>query len=112
MTQALPFLLDLLFTHRQGQVGDVMVGSCLGLSDAEKTEFSILGEGRSSISKTSTMDFHSTDFGLFRTLVRSVTWESLLKDKGVQEDWTFFKKKVLEVQSQAVPMCSKMNCQG
>jgi len=52
------------------------------------------------------------DFGLFRTLVEKVPWERVLKGKWVQEDWTFFKKKVLKAQEQAVPTCHKMNHQG
>jgi len=31
--------LDLLFTNREGLVGDVVVGGSLGLSDHEKIEF-------------------------------------------------------------------------
>jgi len=33
--------LDLLFTNREGLVGDVVVGGCLGLSDHEMIEFSV-----------------------------------------------------------------------
>ena len=36
--------LDLLFTNREGLVGDVKVGSSLGQSDHETVEFLILGE--------------------------------------------------------------------
>jgi len=34
-------LLDLLFTHREGLVGDVVVRGCLGLSDHEMIGFSV-----------------------------------------------------------------------
>lgn len=37
-------LLDLLFTNKEALVGDVMIGGCLGHSNCEITEFSILGE--------------------------------------------------------------------
>ena len=33
------------------------------------------------VSKTATMDFQRTDFGLFRTLVERVSWEGGLKGK-------------------------------
>lgn len=39
-------LLDLLFTNKEGLVGVVEVGSCLGQSDHEMVEFPILGEVR------------------------------------------------------------------
>jgi len=58
------------------------------------------------------MDFRRADFGLFGTLVARVPWETALKGKGVQEDWTFFKEEVLKAQEQAVPMCRKMNQRG
>jgi len=104
--------LDLLFTNREGLVRDVVVGGCLGLSDHEMIEFSVRGEVKRGASKTTTMDFRRADFGLFRTLVARVPWERVLKGKGVQAGWTFFKEEVLKAQEQAVPMCRKMNRRG
>ncbi|KFW71518.1 hypothetical protein AS28_08898, partial [Pygoscelis adeliae] len=60
-------------------------------------------------SKIATMDFRRADFGLFRTLVERVPWETILKGKGVQEGWTIFKKEVLKAQEQAVPLRRKKN---
>ena len=48
-------LLDLLFTNREGLVGGVMVEGCLRLSGHEMIEFSILGEARKGVSKTTTL---------------------------------------------------------
>jgi len=56
---------------------------------------------------TTTMDFRRADFGLFRMLVERVPWERVLKGKGVQAGWTFFKEEVLKAQEQVVPMCHK-----
>lgn len=39
------------------------------------------------------MDLQKADFGLFQSLVEKVTWEAILKGKGMQEDWTFFREK-------------------
>ena len=44
-------LLDLLFTNSEGLVRDVKVGDCLGESDHEIVEFSILGDVRRVTSK-------------------------------------------------------------
>ena len=65
-----------------------------------------------SVDHHTTVDFRRADFGLFRMLVERVPWERVLKVKGVQAGWTFFKEEVLKVQEQAVPMCCKMNQQG
>ena len=81
-------LLDLLFTNREGLVGGVTVGGLLGLSDREMIEFSILGEARKGVSKTTTLDFRRANFGLFEALVERVPWETVLKGKGVQEGRT------------------------
>ena len=45
-------------------------------------------------------------------LAERVPWERVLKGKGVQAGWTFFKEEVLKAQEQAVPMCCKVNQQG
>ncbi|KAK4814312.1 LOW QUALITY PROTEIN: hypothetical protein QYF61_014826 [Mycteria americana] len=86
--------LDLLIVNREGLVGDVMVGGCLGHSDHKMREFLILGEVRRGVSRTATLDFRRANFGLFRRLVDRVPWEAVLKGKGVQEGWTFFKKEI------------------
>ena len=100
-------LLDLLFANREGLVGDVMVGGRLGHTYHEIIELSILGEVRRGVSRTATLDFWRADFGLFRGLVDRVPWEAVLKGKGVQEGWTFFKKGIFKAQEQAIPMCQK-----
>ncbi|KAK4825812.1 hypothetical protein QYF61_002417 [Mycteria americana] len=61
--------LDLLFVNREGLVGDVTVGGCLGQSDHEMIELLILGEVRNGINRTATLDFWRADSGLFRRLV-------------------------------------------
>ena len=104
--------LDLLIVNREGLVGDVMVGGRLGHSNHERIEFSILGEIRRGISRTATLDFQRADFGLFRGLVDRVPWEAVLKGKGVQEGWTFFKKEILKAQEQAIPRCQKTSWLG
>ena len=81
-------LLDLLFTNREGLIGDVKVGDCLAQRNYEIVEFSILGNVRRVTSKTAVVNFQKVDFDLFRMLVAGVPWESLLKGKGVQEAWT------------------------
>ena len=68
-------------------------GSCLGQNDHEMVELWILGEVRRGTSKTATLDFWRADFELFRTLVGRVSWDSVLKVKGVQEGWSLLKKE-------------------
>ena len=105
-------LLDLLFMNREGLVSDVMVGGHIGHSDHEMIEFLILGEVRRGVSRTATLGFRRANFGLFGRLVDRVPREAVLRGKGFQEGWTFFKKEILKAQEQAVPMCQKTSQQG
>jgi len=50
-------VLDLLFTDKEEVVGNEKVGNCLGQSDNEMVEFSILAEVRRWSSKTAILDF-------------------------------------------------------
>ena len=84
----------------------------LGLSDREMIEFSILGEARKGVSKTTALDFRRANFSLFEALVERIPWETVLKGKGVQEGRTFFKKEILTAQDQAIPPCRKSNRRG
>jgi len=75
-------LLDLLFTNREGLVGDVEFGGCLGQSDHDMVKFLILGGVKKGNSKTATLDFQRAGFELFMTLVWRVPGESVLKVTG------------------------------
>ena len=93
-------------------MGDVEVGCCLGQSDHGMVEFLILGGVRRGNGKTATLDFRRADFELFRRLVGRVPWGSVLESKGVQDGWLLFKKEVLKVHEQAVPLSRKMSRRG
>jgi len=56
-------LLELLFVNREGLVGDVMVGGCLGHSDHEMIEFKIFDVMRKMGSRVATLDFKRANFG-------------------------------------------------
>lgn len=83
----------------------MVLGGCIGHSDHEMREFSVLGEVRKVVSKTSALDFQRVVTGLFRTLVQRVPWETDLNNKEIQECGKYFQKEILKVQEQAVPMC-------
>ena len=89
-------LLDLLLVNREELVGQVKAGGRLGCSDHEMIEFSILGETKRGVSKPATLDFRRADFDPFKRLIDKIPWEAALKDMGVQEGWTYFKKRSLK----------------
>ena len=78
-------LLDLLFTNWEGLVGGVVVRGCHGNSNHKMIEFSIIGEVRSGVRRTATLDIQRADFGLLKSLLNRVPSELVLKSRGVQE---------------------------
>jgi len=103
--------MDLLFANREGLVGDAAVGGHLLHSDHEMVIVFNFWR-RTGVSRTATSDFRRAALGLFRCQVDGVPWETVLKGRGVQEGWTFFKNAILQVQDQATPMCQKTSPQG
>ena len=89
-------LLDLLFTNREALVGDVEVGGCLGFRDQEIKDLLVRGEVKQGASRITTIESWRADFGPFGMLVKKVPWEKVLKGKGVQAGWTFFKEEVFK----------------
>ncbi|XP_053905560.1 uncharacterized protein LOC128849191 [Cuculus canorus] len=104
--------LDLLFVNREGLVGDLTVGGCLGLSDHEMIGFSVLGGIKKGVSKTVTLNFQRADFGLFRRLISKVLWETVLQGKGAHEGWALLKSEILAAQEQAIPVFRKRSRRG
>lgn len=94
-----------LFVNREGLIGDVMVEGYLRDSNYRMIRFSIFGKARKVVRRMATHDFCSAHFGLFSDLVDRVPWDAVLKDRGVQEGWVLFKKEVLKVQEQTIPVC-------
>ena len=104
--------LDLLLVNREGLVGEVANGGCLGRSDHEVVEFKIFGDRRKTATKTSTLNMGKADFGLLRELVSQVPWETALEGIGVHQCWSLFKGHLLRAQEQAIPKCRKSSRQG
>ncbi|GAB0202528.1 mitochondrial enolase superfamily member 1 [Grus japonensis] len=100
-------LLDLLLMNREGLLGEMAIGGCLGHSDHEVVEFKIFGDRRKTATKTSTLDMGRADFRLLRELVSQVPWETALEGIGVHQCWSLFKGHLLRAQEQAIPKCRK-----
>ena len=81
-------LLDLLFVNREGLVGDVVVGGCLGHSDHKMVEFKLVSVMREKDSRVATLGFRRANFKPFSR----VPWESASEGLGVHECWSVFKK--------------------
>ena len=45
-------------------------------------------------------------------MVESVPWGTVLKGKGAQEGWSYFKEELLKAQEKAIPKSQKTSRQG
>ncbi|GAB0178757.1 hypothetical protein GRJ2_000341000 [Grus japonensis] len=102
-------LLDLLFVNREGLVGDMTVGGCLGRNDHKMVQFKIFGVMRKKISRVATLDFRRAKFKLLEELFGSVPWEPAFEGLEIHESWLAFENHLLKAQEQAMPLCRKSN---
>lgn len=83
-----------LFVNRKGFMRDVR--GCLGHTDHEMVEFTVLGVMRKKFSRVTTWYFERASFKLLRELFNSVSWESAFEGLGVHECWSVFKNDLSE----------------
>jgi len=96
-------MVDLVFTNKEGLVGNVKVKGSLGCSGHEIVEFKLLRAVRRVRSKLATLDFRRADFGLLRDLFGRIPWDKALEGRGAQESWSVFKDHLLQAQEQCIP---------
>ncbi|GAB0190424.1 hypothetical protein GRJ2_001507700 [Grus japonensis] len=114
-------MLDLIFTNKEGLVGDIKLKGSLGYSDHEMVEFRILRAARRACSKLTTLefrilraarracsklttlDFRRADFCLFRDLLGRIPWDKALEGTGAQDGWLIFKGHLLQAQERCIP---------
>ncbi|GAB0204631.1 hypothetical protein GRJ2_002928700 [Grus japonensis] len=96
-------MLDLIFTNKEGLVGDVKLKGSLGCSDHVMVEFRILRAARWAHSKLTTLDFRRAGFGLFRDMLGRIPWDKALEGRGAQDSWLIFKDHLLQAQERCIP---------
>lgn len=79
-------MLDLLVTNKEGLVGDVKVGGCLGCTDHEMVEFRILHGGHRAIGRIITLAFRRANFSLFTDLLGEILLVRALEGRGSKRD--------------------------
>jgi len=105
-------LLDLVLTNKEGLVDDVKVRGSLGCSDHEMGEIRILCGGNRAISRITALDFRRANFGLFKDLLRGITWVRALEGRGDQESWLLFKHHFPHTKDLCIPMSKKSSKAG
>jgi len=80
-------ILDLMLTSASELTHDVKTGGSLGCSDHALVEFTVLRDMRKARSTVRTQNFRKAIFQLFRELVSSTPWETVLRDRGAEQRW-------------------------
>ena len=96
-------MLDLLLTNTSEMISDTRIGGCLGCSDHAVVEFTILRDVEQAMSKIRKLNFRKVKFQLFRELVKKTAWESVLRDKGAEQNWHISKEISLGHKSSPSP---------
>jgi len=100
-------LLDLLLTNVKETIKGVMVGGSLGCSDCALVEFVILRNVDLTKSGIRNLNFGRANFRLFKALLAEISWDSVLRDKDVEESWPLFKGAFLKAQELSIPLNKK-----
>jgi len=101
-TQKLTAVLELILTNREDLVEKLKVEGNFGESDYKTIEFTNLKKGRNESSRIRTMEFKKADFIKLREREGRVSWEDILRKKGLQESSQLLKGTVLKIQWQTV----------
>ncbi|KFQ59414.1 hypothetical protein N334_04442, partial [Pelecanus crispus] len=68
-----------------------------------------MGKARSTVR---TLSFRKANFQLFKELLRRTAWETVLRDKGMEQSSQIFKDTFHRVQDLSVPKCKKSGREG
>lgn len=97
-TEKLAAVLELILTNREDLVEKLKVEGNFGESDYKTIEFTNLKKRRNESSRIRTMEFKKADFIKLRELEGRVSWEDILRKKGLQESLQLLKGTILKVQ--------------
>lgn len=100
-------VLELVLTNREDLVEKLKVEGNFGESDYKTIEFTYLKKGRNESSRIRTIEFKKADFIKLRELEGRVSWEDILRKKGLQESLQLLKGTILKIQWQTVMMQRK-----
>ncbi|CAG2257804.1 unnamed protein product [Mytilus edulis] len=98
-----PHILDLLLTNEEGMISDVEYLSPLGKSDHSVLTFKFNCYIEETNSERIKFYYDKADLDGLRTDLSNIDWYNIMKEKSTNEQWIFFKDKLLELQSKYIP---------
>jgi len=102
-TRGVPAILDLMIINASELIGAVKTGGSLGCSDHTLVEFTVLRDMGKVRSIVRAVNLRKANFKLFKELVNRTSWETVLRDRGAEESWQFFRDAFHRLQELSVP---------
>ena len=103
-------MLDLLLTSAEEIIKGIKIGGSLGCSAL--VEFVILRNVDLTKSGIRNLNFGRANFRLFKALLAEISWDSVLRDKDVEESWPLFKGAFLKAQELSMSPCPSIRNQA
>ena len=91
-----------MLTSAEYSIGEFKIGGNLGCSDHVPVKSVILRNVGLPRSGVRTLNFRRSNFRLFKELLDEISWENVLRDKGVEQSWLLFKDAFLRVQELSI----------
>ena len=91
-------LLDLLLTNAEEIIKGFKIGGSLGCSNHALVQFVTSRKTGLAQSEVRTLNFGRANLRLFKELLDKITWEAVLREKGVEKSWLLFKDTFLSAQ--------------
>ena len=99
-----PSILDYVFTDEDNVIEDITYSSPLGKSDHVCIDMNyIIGQQESETTQI-TYDFWKGDYVRIKEELRHIDWEQLLRNKGIDEAWTYFRSRIDSLVEAYVPL--------
>jgi len=93
-------------------IDDIKIRGSLGCSNHALVEFVILRNVGLAKCGVRTLNFRRVNLRLFKELLVAISWEAVLRDKGVEQSWLLFKDAFLRVQELSITQNKKVSRGG
>ncbi len=97
-------ILDIALTTDTDLISDCEVGEILSGCDHHMIWFRIRTKHQATVNKSKVPDYRNADFDLARELLLSETWEQQNVSISLDQEWSTFRDKLIEVERITVPM--------
>ena len=104
--------LDVVLPSAEEIIKGIKSEDSIGCSSRARVEVGISRNMGLAKSGVRTLNLERANFRLFKELLDEISWEALLRDKGVEESWLFFRDAFLRAQELSISPNKKVGRGG